>query len=421
MKRTKKAGLALFFVLQLALTTIYPMTAFAQAPSDTLALPCGFSVKDGNPSATKSCLEIEFKNRATVVIRFPQDANKKIITSVSTSNVKFEVFTGTYIRNTARTSEYNAKDGPKDKDRKTNSQLRFKGDNSPFSGTRDNDELQKRWKKLSAEDLAKIMKSSNSGIRFVTLSNDANRNEPYPLGRNVCSGKSEDQFVGIVASGNDVKWNCADGQDGATDEVEDLAKNVVNLDKFNITHTANSDATKLSIVFPDNDNKKDSFVYCEEARSYALQSCEDPRDDFTIKAKPADFSGSGVKTVEVSDGGDHKFNMVVAKSDNEEASTPGTDSGSGESAGEGESPGCEGGSLDWVICPLTNGLASLADGIVANFLQPVLRAQILELPGATDENSAALFGVWKSFRNIANATLILAFLVIIISSALSSE
>lgn len=97
-----------------------------------------------------------------------------------------------------------------------------------------------------------------------------------------------------------------------------------------------------------------------------------------------------------------------------DTATPGGD-------GTGTNPGCDGGSLDWVICPITNGVAQLADGIVSNFLQPVLRAQILELPGSDDENSKALYGVWKSFRNLANATLILAFLVIIVSSAMSSE
>lgn len=84
-------------------------------------------------------------------------------------------------------------------------------------------------------------------------------------------------------------------------------------------------------------------------------------------------------------------------------------------------PDCEGGGLSFVICPLVEGLASLADGIVETFLRPILRAEILDLPGSNDAESEALYNVWKGFRNIANALLILAFLAIIISTAMSSE
>lgn len=93
----------------------------------------------------------------------------------------------------------------------------------------------------------------------------------------------------------------------------------------------------------------------------------------------------------------------------------------GDDAEAASTPDCEGGGLSFVICPLVEGLASLADGIVETFLQPILRAELLDLPGSGDESSEALYSVWKGFRNIANALLVLAFLAIIISTAMSSE
>lgn len=113
-------------------------------------------------------------------------------------------------------------------------------------------------------------------------------------------------------------------------------------------------------------------------------------------------------------------NGTTSVKGSEDPSDP--DAGGDDDAEEGELPGCEGGSLDWVVCPVVNGLSKLADTIVEQFLQPILRVQILELPSnQSDAQSQALYGAWKGFRNIANALMILALLAIIISTAFSEE
>jgi hypothetical protein len=98
-----------------------------------------------------------------------------------------------------------------------------------------------------------------------------------------------------------------------------------------------------------------------------------------------------------------------------------TEDGSGGLSGDADPATCDGGSFDWVICPLVDAAANAADAIVDNFLQPVLRAQILNLPGQGNDASNALYNVWRGFRDIANAALVISFLVIIISTAMSSE
>jgi hypothetical protein len=88
---------------------------------------------------------------------------------------------------------------------------------------------------------------------------------------------------------------------------------------------------------------------------------------------------------------------------------------------EGNEPSCEGGTLDWVICPIVDGIAKMSDVIVERFLQPVLRVQLLALPNSGDPQSEALYGAWKSFRNIANIILIFGLIAMIVSTAFSSE
>lgn len=124
-------------------------------------------------------------------------------------------------------------------------------------------------------------------------------------------------------------------------------------------------------------------------------------------------------------GGDSKNAVIgvydVSKAEAEAGSGDTDEDNLGNTEADAGTPDCEGGGLSFVICPLVEGLASLADGIVETFLQPILRAEILDLPGSSNAESEALYNVWKSFRNIANALLILAFLAIIISTAVSSE
>jgi len=72
-------------------------------------------------------------------------------------------------------------------------------------------------------------------------------------------------------------------------------------------------------------------------------------------------------------------------------------------------------SIGWIICPVTNFLAKIADGafkfLASNFLETK--------PGVVD-NTSATFTAWSTMRNIANVVFVIAFLVIIFSQLTSA-
>lgn len=77
--------------------------------------------------------------------------------------------------------------------------------------------------------------------------------------------------------------------------------------------------------------------------------------------------------------------------------------------GEGRSSSCVVEGVGWIVCPITNFLAVIADasfGVIKNFL--VLNVQLFN-------TSSGTYIAWSSFRNIANVAFVIMFLFIIFS------
>ncbi|HEX6258630.1 MAG TPA: hypothetical protein VFZ48_04065 [Candidatus Saccharimonadales bacterium] len=76
---------------------------------------------------------------------------------------------------------------------------------------------------------------------------------------------------------------------------------------------------------------------------------------------------------------------------------------------------CSGGLLGWLLCPLTQGLAS-ASGLIAKILENLL---VLRPLSFDTSSSNAIYTVWSLMRNIANLGFVGVFLAVIISQATS--
>ena len=76
---------------------------------------------------------------------------------------------------------------------------------------------------------------------------------------------------------------------------------------------------------------------------------------------------------------------------------------------------CSGGLLGWLVCPLTQGLAS-ATTLVAKVLESLL---VLKPLSFDTSRSNAIYTVWSLLLNIANIGFVILFLVIIFSQATS--
>lgn len=74
------------------------------------------------------------------------------------------------------------------------------------------------------------------------------------------------------------------------------------------------------------------------------------------------------------------------------------------------------GGMAWIICPLTNTLASAMDWVF-NVVASYLDVQPLATTSTTDKN--AMMGMWNMIRNIANVIFVIAFIVIIYSQLTS--
>lgn len=80
-----------------------------------------------------------------------------------------------------------------------------------------------------------------------------------------------------------------------------------------------------------------------------------------------------------------------------------------------DNPTCEhSGGITWIICPLINGLAELADGAFDNFIAPMLRTPPVDIANTNEP----IFKVWVAMRNIANILLILAMIVVVFGQAI---
>lgn len=99
--------------------------------------------------------------------------------------------------------------------------------------------------------------------------------------------------------------------------------------------------------------------------------------------------------------------------------TPSTSAGSLGSAGGADDSTCEvaGGSpLSWILCPLINGGAGLADWVFETVLIPFLE----NVPISAD-SSDPVYKIWSGFRILANVLLIGALLSVVISQAVGKE
>lgn len=70
--------------------------------------------------------------------------------------------------------------------------------------------------------------------------------------------------------------------------------------------------------------------------------------------------------------------------------------------------------MSWILCPIINGIAELADFVFQNLIQPLLVSRDI---GYTNTTSG-IYRAWSSFRTIANILLILALLVIVFGQAI---
>ncbi len=96
---------------------------------------------------------------------------------------------------------------------------------------------------------------------------------------------------------------------------------------------------------------------------------------------------------------------------------PGTGTSGGATGGKvGDlNPTCEtnGFGLNWVLCPIFNGVADFSDWMFTNLVQPLLQTT----PISTDANSAS-FKIWSSFRIYGNIILIISLLVLVFGQSI---
>lgn len=125
----------------------------------------------------------------------------------------------------------------------------------------------------------------------------------------------------------------------------------------------------------------------------------------TIKGDPGDLVSADFDTCE---GVDIVHDILISGDpNNANAPPPGT--------AQNENPTCESsGGLTWVICPLVNGLAELADGAFDNFIAPMLRTPPVDIANTNEP----IFKVWVAMRNIANILLIVAMIVVVFGQAI---
>lgn len=80
-----------------------------------------------------------------------------------------------------------------------------------------------------------------------------------------------------------------------------------------------------------------------------------------------------------------------------------------------QNPTCEStGWLTWIICPVINGLAEVADGAFEHFIEPMLMTPPVDIVNADNP----VFKVWVAMRNIANILLVVAMIVIVFGQAI---
>lgn len=402
-----------------------PQLLLATAPTlRPMTVPSGITTRGstGNQLSATSGMSIRFLNRATIQVTFNNSSARMFPGSTNTSTVG--QFSGSYIRD---------KHGDKDyKDRNTRAFIKI---DSGFGDTRSGT-LSERWDVLAGSQIRGAVQDGYLRMRIRSNTGGGSPN----FGTNPCRGNSFDEWVGLKNLSDDeddgqgnVGWWCADGQDSSSDTIHELNGVLTGtLENANITHAATEGAEELRIVFPGNDQEEDSFEYCESSRKYALEDCDDPRDGYTINAQPGDFAGTGsvLITVESSESGRGSFRTRIAQTENEDAQPTDPDDDGGDE--EEIVDDCEFGSiglswriwepladigenaLNWFGCTVIKGVITfiewLNDGI-----DDYLRTNLSDYRGP----DSGIREVWSSMLTIANILFVIAFLVMVIATALN--
>jgi hypothetical protein len=83
-----------------------------------------------------------------------------------------------------------------------------------------------------------------------------------------------------------------------------------------------------------------------------------------------------------------------------------------------EKPVCEASPnpLSWILCPLYNGLARMADWMIQNLIVPFLRPSPVGL-NPDDKSTGAVYQIWSTMRVYADIILVMLLLIAVISQA----
>jgi hypothetical protein len=106
--------------------------------------------------------------------------------------------------------------------------------------------------------------------------------------------------------------------------------------------------------------------------------------------------------------------------------SPGGGGGGGAGGGGGggpSTPTCDSGSfsLNWILCPIFNGVADASDWILTSLVEPELMTQpiCLDSTGKTCEGGKnTIFDVWSNFRNYGDLILVIALLVMVFGESI---
>lgn len=352
--------------------------------------PSGIATQTGgdSPLTANAGMRIEFLNRARIRVYF-NNSGALIFGQGSQfhgNSTAIGVFAGEYIRGRHNGTSYN--------DRNSQAHI-FVRD---LQGTDATNNLADRWDVLTGEEIRDMLQDAN--MRLSLAASDING------GSLPCQSGFE--RVGVVEYNGSVGWRCGHNVNNSSHEIRGLSSVLSgSIQNANITHAASSDAETLRVVFPDNDERDDSFFYCETTKSYHLRECGNARNGYSIDLQPESLQGSGsvLATVE-SSSGSPSFRIRVAQAQN---TTAGGGADSGVNAGEDVSCEANGGPFGWILCGLFTGLVNALETF-GRFVQERLDVTI--------QSEDTIREAWNNVRSIANILFVMAFLFVIISQAL---
>jgi|GEM_PF-1749438 len=398
------------------ITTLIPKTVSAKMPD--LTFPCGASIKEKTDYSydkyivfSKDCLQIKIIDRSRIDVLWPKDGDKRIYKG-STNETKVQNIGGYYDRAKFSNDKYSDARGSHSRLKVTSTAIsQHAQGNDPLA-----DELYKRWDTLSEDEIKLFFWKL-----YISLDNggeDIN-------GGDFCGNDTTDDYLLFKIDGNKAQWDCADSN--SPEAILEIEKNLVgNLSNFNITHTASADLQELTSVYEGNDVSKDSFVYCgDNDKKYALESCNDPRDGYTISEQSSFFEGTDSVTVTAkSSTGKKDINMRIAQSksqlaiDEQQSGRGSTVSADALECDAGGITGIIHNPLNWFMCPFVNGL-KVAIEKYDEQITTLLNLPTDNLFNENKDTGEAFHTAWSRFRNTAMVLLVLIALIMIISQAIA--